>query len=171
MTNHSYKLLVVDIDGTLLGKDKSISAEDREALARASASGVLVSLSTGRVTRACLSIINQLSLDGYHIFFDGALVSNPEQDKELYVKPISNLLVRQMIEFAHRHNIDLEIYSATHYFAERETWSTDAHRRFFDVPPTIIDFTRLGEQERIIKGSLVTTSPEEATKILRKTKI
>ncbi|GAJ17382.1 unnamed protein product, partial [marine sediment metagenome] len=56
MTNHSYKLLVVDIDGTLLGKDKSISAEDREALARASASGVLISLSTGRVTRACLSI-------------------------------------------------------------------------------------------------------------------
>jgi len=66
-----YKLLVVDIDGTLVGRGRSISAEDREALAKVRNSGIRVSLSTGRAVRACLRIIEQLSLDGYHIFFDG----------------------------------------------------------------------------------------------------
>jgi len=155
---------VVDIDGTLVGGDRSISAEDREALAKARDSGIRVSLSTGRATQACLGIIDRLSLDGYHIFFDGASVSNPSRGEEVYVKPISRETVKQMVEFAHRHEIDLELYSATHYFAERETWSTQAHRDFFDIEPTIADFTGLWERERIIKGGLVTTTPEEAAK-------
>jgi len=33
LINHPYKLLIMDIDGTLVCKDGTISAEDREALA------------------------------------------------------------------------------------------------------------------------------------------
>lgn len=164
MINRSYKLLVVDIDGTLLGKDGNILPEDREALAKACDLGIKVSLSTGRAAQACLSIISQLALDSYHIFFDGALVSNPAHNEEVYVQPLSKAVVKQAVEFAHLHNIDLELYSATHYFAERETWSTEAHRQFFSIEPTIVDFTKLWERERIIKGGLVATSPQEAAK-------
>jgi Cof subfamily protein (haloacid dehalogenase superfamily) len=155
---------VIDIDGTLLNKDGNISSEDREALTRAHDSGVGVSLSTRRVTKASLSIIDQLSLDGYHIFFDGALVSSPGENREVYVQPIDKAAVRQMVEFAHSHSLDLELFSTTHYFAERETWSIDAHRQFFGIQPTITDFSGLWEQERIIKGGLVVTTPQEATR-------
>ena len=51
-----YKLLVVDIDGTLIGKNGAISTEDREALARVRDIGIQVSLSTGRAVQACLGI-------------------------------------------------------------------------------------------------------------------
>ena len=164
LANHPYKLLVADIDGTLLGKSRNISAADREALARACDLGMQVSLSTGRVAQASLPIINQLSLDGCHIFSDGALVSNPIEDEEVYVQPISKELVRQAVEFAHLNEIDLEFYSTTHYFAERESWSTDIRRQFFGIEPTIIDFTDLWQRERIIKGTLTVTSPEEKAK-------
>ena len=157
-----YKLLVVDIDGTLLNGKGNISSEDRNALAKACHSGVQVSLSTGRVPQACLGVIDQLSLDGYHIFFDGALVSDPNQDKEVYVQPLGKEAVKQAVECAHQHNLNLELYSATHYFAERETWSTDAHREFFGILATIADFDKLWERERIIKGGLVVTTSEEA---------
>ncbi len=167
LTSHNYKLLVVDIDGTLLGKNGTISAEDREALARACALGIQVSLSTGRVAQASLRIINQLSLDGCHIFSDGALVSNPKQGKEVYVQPISKAVVRRAVGFAHLNEINLEFYSTTHYFAERESWSTDIRRQFFGIEPTIIDFTNLWQQERIIKGTLTVSSPEERAKASR----
>ncbi len=164
MTNHLYKLLVVDIDGTLLSKNGTISAEDRDALARACALGIQVSLSTGRVVQASLRIINQLSLDGCHIFFDGALVSNPKTGEEVYVQSISKVVVKQAIEFARLNEINLELYSATHYFAERESWSTDIRRQFFGIESTIVDFTNLWERERIIKGTLTVSSPEERAK-------
>ena len=133
LINHSCKLLVVDIDGTLVNKHGEISAADREALTEVRDLGIPVALCTGRGLQASLSIINQLSLDGYHISFDGALVSRPSRGEEIYVQPISKALVRRMAEVAQEYNLDLELFTVTHYFSERETWSTDAHRQFFGV--------------------------------------
>jgi len=164
LIQNPYKLLVVDIDGTLLDKNGAISAEDKDALARASNSGIQVSLSTGRAVKASLRTINQLSLDGYHMFFDGALVSDPKKGEEVYVKPISAELVRQITEFAHLNEIHLEFYSAIHYFVERETWSSDIRRQFFGIEPTIADFSTLWQKERIIKGTLTVSSSEERAK-------
>lgn len=160
----NYRLLVVDIDGTLLGGSREISAGDREALAKARALGVEVSLSTGRVPRACADIIDQLSLDGYHIFADGASVSNPAGVDEIYVQSLDWEVVKEMVGVAHRHEIPLELYSATDYFAEQETWSTEIHRHFFGISPTVVDLARLDERERIIKVGVVTTSAGEVAR-------
>jgi hypothetical protein len=156
-----YKLLLVDIDGTLIGKDGSISDKDREALAKARQSGIEVCLSTGRAAQGCLSIISQLALDGYHIFFDGALVSNPNQSGEVYVQPLNKLIVKEAVEFVHRNDIYLELYSSTRYFIERATWATEIHRQFFNLEPAVVDFTDLWNKERIIKGGLVVASAQE----------
>jgi len=157
-----YKLLVVDIDGTLVGRERAISAENREALDEARRLGVGVALSTGRAALACRSILDQLALDGHHIYFDGALISG--RGEEVYAEPLDRGVVREAIEFAHRHKIDFELHSAAHYFAERETWSTDAHRHYFGIEPTIVDFTGLWERERIIKGGLASVNPEQMAK-------
>jgi len=164
LADNPYKLLVIDIDGTLVGKDSTISPENREALAKVREMGIRVSLSTGRAIRACLSIISQLAFDGYHIFFDGALVSTPDHDKEVYAQPLDREMVKQAVEFAHANDINIDLYSASHYFVERETWSSNIHSKFFGIEPTMTDFTGLWEQERIIKGGMVATSPQEAAK-------
>jgi Cof subfamily protein (haloacid dehalogenase superfamily) len=165
LINHPYKLLVVDIDGTLLGKGRAISTKDRETVAKVRDSGIQVSLSTGRAVQACWDILNQLSLDDYHIFFDGALVSNPNNSKEVYVQPLSPAVVKQAVEFAHLNNIYLELFSATRYFVEWETWPAAIRRQFFGMEPTVVDFTKLWNQERIIKGGLIASSPQEAEKV------
>jgi Cof subfamily protein (haloacid dehalogenase superfamily) len=164
LTNSPYKLLVVDVDGTLVDKNGNISSEDREALAKVQELGIRVSLSTGRVVQACFEIINQLSLDGYHIFFDGALVNNPSQDKEVYVQPIDSMVVSQAVEFVHLNDIYFELYSATNYYIERETWATEIRRQFFNLEPTVGDFTDLWKHERFIKAQLITASPQEIAK-------
>ncbi len=164
MKNHPYKLLVIDIDGTLVNRYGNISAEDKEALTKVRDLGMQVSLSTGRGLQASLNVINQLSLDSYHMSFDGALVSSPSRGEEIYVQPVSRETVKQMVEVAHQYDLDLELYTVTHYFAERETWSTNAHRQFFGIYPTIVDFAKVWQRERIIKGALVPITPQETTK-------
>ncbi len=157
-----YKLLVVDIDGTLVGKERTVSDDNKEALAEARRLGIGVALSTGRAVLACRSILDQLKLDGHHIYFDGALISG--RGEEIYAEPLDRGVVRKAIDFARLHKIDLELYSATHYFVERETWSTDAHRKYFGIEPSIVDFTELWERERIIKGGLASVNPEQVAK-------
>ena len=158
---NKYKLLVVDIDGTLLDKKGIISVDDTKALARAGAGGIRVSLSTGRAVKACTRILSQLALDGYHIFFDGALACNPETGEEVYADPINKELVRQIAEYVYGLDMNLDLYSAGQYFIERETWASEIRRTFFGLQPTLADFTRLWQQERIIKGTLVVASAEE----------
>ncbi len=164
MMNNPYKLLVIDVDGTLLGRDGDISVENREAVAQACDLGIKISLSTGRTLQSSLKVINQLPLDGYHIFFDGALITDPEQNKEVYVQLISKTLVKEAVEFAHLNDINLELFSATQYFIERETWASDIRRQYFDIQPTLTDFTNIWERERIIKGTVAVSSAEERAK-------
>ena len=151
----------MDIDGTLLGKNGTISAADKKALARAGTSGIRVSLSTGRVTQAAQSTVNQLSLDGYHMFSDGALVINPKNGEEVYIKLISKELVKKIAEFVHGKEMNLDLYSVSHYFVERETWATGIRRDFFGLQPTFTDFTQLWQREKIIKGTLIVSSSVE----------
>jgi Cof subfamily protein (haloacid dehalogenase superfamily) len=160
-----YKLLVVDIDGTLLDKHGALSAEDREALAKVRRSGIRVSLSTGRASQACRKLIDQLSLDGYHMFCDGALVSDPITGQEVYAQPISAALVRQIVEFVHLNEMHMDLFSSSRYFVERETWASDIRREFFGLQPVVVDFNQLWRQERIIKGTLVVRSLEEKARV------
>jgi len=160
----NYKLLVIDIDGTLVNRDGDISDRDQQALAQAVAKGIKVTLSTGRVIRACRRVIDLLSLDGYHIFFDGALVSDPHHNREVYAQPLKKEVVRRAVEFARKNDTYLELYSSEDFFAEQENWSDVIHRRFFKVEPTFVDFSGIWERERIVKAELVVHNPEEAAK-------
>ncbi len=157
-----YKLLIIDVDGTLVGKSGTISTADKGAVIKALRSGMKVSLSTGRVAQSCVGIINELSLAGYHMFFDGAWVGN-FKGEEVYAQPVKKEVVRRAVEFARLNDIYLELYSATNYFIERETWATRVHREFFGIVPTKVDLTTLWDKERIIKGELFVSSSEEDT--------
>lgn len=159
-----YKLLVLDVDGTLLDKRGLASEEDKQALAAASAAGIKVALSTGRAVKACGKVFSQIKLDGYHIFFDGALVADPETGEEVYADPIDKNLVRQMAEYLHRVEVNMDFYSASRYFVEKETWATEIRRTFFGLEPTLTDFGRLWQTERIIKGTLIGRSAEDKAK-------
>ena len=156
-----FRLLVVDIDGTLINRAGDISAADRQALARAIEKGIGVSLSTGRVGQACRKVIELLSLDGYHVFADGALVADPQSDREIYVEPIPRGLVKEMVEFVHGHEMRIDFYSSRQFFVEKEDWATDIRRKFSGLEPTLTDLSNIWQSERIIKGTLVVRSPKE----------
>lgn len=162
---NKYKLLIADVDGTLLDGHGVVSVEDRAALAEALRAGVRVSLCSGRAREACLTIIRQLGLDSYHIFFDGALVATAGLEEEVYACPIDKSVVKRMVEACHTLGIDLELYTATSYFAERETWSTLAHREFFNIHPMMVGFDGVWEKERIVKGLVAVTNRSEQARV------
>ena len=81
MMNTKYKLLVTDIDGTIANKRGAIADTDLKALQDIHQQGVMISLSTGRPAGGCRKILDRLSMDGFHIFFDGGLVTDSSLTK------------------------------------------------------------------------------------------
>ena len=71
------KLVLIDIDGTLVRDDKTLPAENEEAIKEALQSGVLVTLVTGRNYGAAKEIIDKLQLDVPVVLQNGAFIYRP----------------------------------------------------------------------------------------------
>jgi hydroxymethylpyrimidine pyrophosphatase-like HAD family hydrolase len=70
----AYRLLALDIDGTLLGSDKGVSARTRAAIAAAHARGVHIVLMTGRRYPAARRVAETLGHDVPLVLHNGALI-------------------------------------------------------------------------------------------------
>lgn len=160
----AFKLLVVDIDGTLVDKDGRISPGADTALTRVRQMGVRFSLCTGRSILASQSVIQRLAVDGFHIFFDGAYVGSPDTRTEIYARPLPPLAVRQVVEYVNEHGLELEISAADKFYAGRESWGTEIRRRFFGIEPVITDLTTLWDKVQVIKANLLISGAEETAK-------
>jgi Cof subfamily protein (haloacid dehalogenase superfamily) len=160
----NYKLLVIDLDGTLVNRKGEISEADKQALAAAAANGVQVALASGRIIQACCRIIDLLSLGGQHVFFDGAVVSDPQKQQEIYSRPLEPEVVKKAIDISRKNDTYLELYSPEKFYAERENWSDVIHRRFFKVEPNFVDFDDIWQTHRIVKAELVVRDEKEAEK-------
>jgi hypothetical protein len=86
-----YKLLALDIDGTLVGPDQAVAEETVDALAAAERAGLRVCLATGRSYAESIGIWRQLRLlapPQPMILVGGALVSEPDTARTLCQRPI-----------------------------------------------------------------------------------
>lgn len=147
-----------------MNKQGTVSNEDKKALARVVSSGIKVSLASGRSVTACLPIINDLGLDGFHTTFDGALISDPKLNHEVFAEPISEGMVAKIIDFTHDSGINIELYSDNRLFIERDSWTANVRRQMFNAQPVITDFALIEREERIIKGTIVARTAGEKAK-------
>jgi hydroxymethylpyrimidine pyrophosphatase-like HAD family hydrolase len=91
------KLLVIDIDGTLLTPQGTISAATREAIAAAQAAGVIVTLATARRYGNTASIADELELHAPLILYDGALIVEHPTARILYSNPLPEGVAQEVI--------------------------------------------------------------------------
>ncbi len=78
-----YKLLALDLDGTLVLRDGRIDERDRQAIAGLQARGVAVTLVTGRLYSGTRDIARQLGVRVPVACADGAALIDPRSDDEL----------------------------------------------------------------------------------------
>ncbi len=87
-----YKLIAMDMDGTLLKDDKSISERTKNAIKKAKAKGVKVVLASGRSIDGIYGYLKDLDLisDGdYVLSYNGALIQNTETKEIINFKALS----------------------------------------------------------------------------------
>ena len=78
------KLILTDLDGTLLRDDKSLSPANRAALVRAAAQGAEVVVATGRFFGGIPQELLELPFLRYFILMNGAKVYDRREDRVLY---------------------------------------------------------------------------------------
>ena len=156
-----FKLLVLDVDGTLIGKGAYPSPRVTEAIAAAKEKGVAVALSTGRATEACYHLLKHLELNGLHVVFDGAAVVEWPSNDLIFLRALSPLAGQRLIELAREHDLFFEIYAHDFYFIEKEGALADHQREKLQITPLVTDLMRLVNRVKMVKGQLLAADAEE----------
>ena len=91
------KLIDLDLDGTLISSDQTISKKNREALKKCIDMGIMVSIHTGRCAASVREIIKDLDLKGYHASSSGAALIN-ENLELCFMKKMPVKFVREVFE-------------------------------------------------------------------------
>ena len=72
-----YKLIAIDMDGTLLRNDRTVSYRSKEAIKKAKARGINITLTSGRPLVGIvdyLGLLNLIGIDDYVVSFGGSIV-------------------------------------------------------------------------------------------------
>jgi len=90
-----YGLVAIDVDGTLVNPDQTVSPEVVDAIAEAEAAGIGVCLATGRSYAETMPVWRQLRLRGPYepvVLIGGALVAEPDTGRTLYQRTMPRAL-------------------------------------------------------------------------------
>lgn len=88
----TYKVIIMDVDGTLANQTKGISNKTKEALMKAQEAGVRLILASGRPTTGLLDFAHELQMDQYHgllVSFNGSKVVDCESKEVLFNETMS----------------------------------------------------------------------------------
>lgn len=109
-----YKLLVSDLDGTLVDYDGTISPRVKGAVRRAMDKGVRVTLATGRIFQVTLPFAEELNPNAPLICCNGGLIIDFLTREVVYQETIPLPLVREAVRFAEEKGLRLGIYFDDH---------------------------------------------------------
>lgn len=164
-----YKLIALDMDGTLLSADKSISKENFKAIQNAKAKGVKVVLATGRPIKGIERYLKHLDLindDDYAIAFNGALVQNTKSGKIL----AEDLMTIDDIHFLYKlsKNLNVNIHALTQSacITPKISKYSELESNINQIPLNEIDFDNIDKDTVIVKIMFV-DEPEILEKVIK----
>lgn len=137
-----FKLVAFDVDGTLVGRDLSISRRVRDAVDAMLAAGVAGCLVTGRMYRATLPFARELGFDAPLICYQGAAIIDPASDDVLAHSALDNAIVLELCDAAKRDGIHLQLYRNDEYYCEARNRFSDMYAALALTQPVVVPSLR-----------------------------
>ena len=146
------KAIFMDMDGTLLRSDHTLSDKLKEKLIELDKNGIKIFISTGRMYAATLPYLKQLGITTPVITYNGGKI----------VDPSTSETVKRVIEVSRETGIHLNLYSDDKLYVENETSEGKAYAEKTGLKYITVNFNEfigktstkalfLGENEKLLK--------------------
>ncbi|MBP8850052.1 MAG: HAD family phosphatase [Breznakibacter sp.] len=116
-----YKLLVLDLDGTLTNSKKEMSARTKETLIKAQERGITIVLASGRPTYGIVPLAEELELakyGGYILSFNGGTIINWKTKEVIHESVISSEKLPLLHDIAVQNEVEIISYQNENIISE-----------------------------------------------------
>ena len=117
-----YKLLVLDLDGTLTNSKKEITRHTKETLIKAQEAGLKVVLASGRPTYGVAPLANELELqkyEGYILAYNGGEIIDWKTRELMYEKQLDSDLLPYLYRCAKENDFAIVTYENEYVLTEK----------------------------------------------------
>lgn len=117
----NYKLIVTDMDGTVLGEDHKITPENKIALKKAEKMGIKIVFATGRFHDSAKEHVEFLDNTMPIISSNGSIIKHPVTDEVLYSNFIDREICLKVMDIIDNYNLKYQIYTDEKILQKYET--------------------------------------------------
>ena len=174
-----YKLIAIDLDGTLLNSYGQISEKNREILNKATEKGVEIVLASGRSTNSVKNLANELINSKYIICGNGSLIYDLQKEEIIYDKFIEKKKALQIIKICEQNSIYYNVYTENMviaktlennvlFYHQENANKPDSKKTKINLVENIYDYINNLNNENILKFTISDKSSIIFNSIIRK---
>ncbi|MGV6988005.1 sugar-phosphatase [Testudinibacter sp. P80/BLE/0925] len=154
-----YKLIALDLDGTLLNTQKEISPRNQAAISAAREQGAQVILASGRPHIGMQKYLKQLGMTGdndYVLCFNGARVERVSDGRVINSKMLRGKDAKLVAAYARQFGLNTHAFSPTRGLITPQASHYTQHEADSNgIDFTLLDFAELDDDEPIIKSMMI----------------
>jgi len=160
MPYSNIRMIVMDMDDTLLNEDLQISPENKQAIRNAQAEGITIVLASGRPTPAMVPYADQLDLqgEGYVISYNGAYVTDWSNQEVLFDTCLTKYECDLLVNTAHKQGTNLHTYVDGDILTDEMNPHTDYEAALTGMPINHVDDLKIAIKGKVPKVLFVAES-------------
>jgi len=176
-----YKLMAIDLDGTLLNSYGEVSKETREALLKAKNNGTEVILASGRPISSTKTLALELGIDNYLISGNGAAVYDIKKEEIIYDRFLSKEQVINIAQLCEENSFFYNVYTEDEvitsslnynvlFYHKENVKKPEEKRTHINVVQNILEYIEQSGKDRFLKITVCDESKFIFNSIIKKLK-
>ena len=132
-----YKLVALDMDGTLLNSDGKISEKNIQTINRLIDKGIIIALATGRPLRGVNIYSSLLRANGPIITYNGAVIFNNQS--VIFKQNLERNDAKKIIDLGVKYDTTMCIWSNDQLYTNKMNDKVDNYKKVSRIEPLLID--------------------------------
>ncbi len=175
-----YKLVAIDLDGTMLNQYGIITEKTKKAISKTQEKGVEVMIASGRAITSVKRFSKEINSNKYFISGNGAITYDIKNNKILYENILSKTKALKIIKICEENSIYYNVYTENGIIAKNLSYNTlyyykdnltkpDENRTHINIVENVYDYFEQRE-EKILKIMICDEHKTVFNSIVRKLK-
>ena len=132
------QLLAIDLDGTLVEPLKPVRPAVLDAVARAAAAGVRVTIVTGRMYVGAEPLVKATAVEGPLVCYQGAVIADASSGRFERELALANAVALRIYAAAKQHGYHVQFYRDDRFFVEERNQYADLYARISGTQPVVV---------------------------------